>query len=165
VTVASDHQYISSSSSFMADANSMSSCGSRSHPWRLEVTAGQRILISLLDFTSGTTTQSRDLGETCRHNYGYIVDKSSRKNVSICPVMTSEDGAKPLREREVYTSGASSLNVVLLAKANTDNYNFLIKLQGNFIHLRMKCVMLTISFSTARSPLRWRSKLFQWHVH
>ena len=145
VTVTTEQHYISSSSSLNADVSSISSCGSRSHPWQLEATAGQRIQISLLDFTSTATTPlrdhtpSRDHHETCRQHYGYIMEKSSRKNISICSTTGAEGGAKPQREREVYTSETSSLDVVSIAEANTENFNFLIKLQGILlIFIRLK---------------------------
>jgi len=48
VSVTTEAQFISSSSSTSSDVNIISSCGSKSHPWRLEAAAGQRINISRL---------------------------------------------------------------------------------------------------------------------
>jgi hypothetical protein len=128
VTVTSDQQYVSSSS-FIADADSASGCGSRSHPWRLQAPPGQRINISLLDF-SGSVSLPQDRDVACRQ-YGYIVDKSNKKNVSLCGV-NSPDGDKLQREIEVFTSFSNSLEIVLVT-GRSENYNFLVRLNGTFI--------------------------------
>lgn len=125
MTVTSEHQYISSSS-LSADANAASSCGSRSHPWRLQAPVGQRINISLLDFT-GSTAVSADREFSCRQ-YGYVIDKASKKNVSICAV-AAVDGMTLTRENAVYVSDTNIMDVVLLTATNL-NYNFLLKLHG-----------------------------------
>jgi len=129
VSVTSDQQFISSSSSF-SDINSMSSCGSRSHPWHLEAPPGQRINVSLLDFT-GTVSSSGDRDVTCRQ-YGFVVEKSSRKNVSICSTSSVHDEEQQ-RERAVYMSDSNKVDIVLSSgAANSDNsYNFLIRTNGN----------------------------------
>ena len=102
----------------------MSICGSKSHPWRLEAPVGQRINISLLDFTG--TPRDRDV--TCRQ-YGYVVEKSNKKNVSICAAATV-GGVNLQRESAVYTSDTNSVDIVLVTGTNADNYNFLVKLNG-----------------------------------
>ena len=129
VSVSSDQQFISSSSLF-SDINSMSSCGSRSHPWHLEAPPGQRINVSLLDFT-GLVSASVGRDTTCRQ-YGFVLEKSSRKNISICST-TSMDDERPQRERAVYTSDTNKVDIVLSgAVANSDNsYNFLVRTSGN----------------------------------
>lgn len=125
VTVTSDHQYISSSS-IIADTSAAFSCGSRSHPWRLQAPVGQRINISLLDF-AGSTAVSADRDIPCRQ-YGYVMDRASKKNASICAVIVA-DGRTSSRENAVYTSKSNSVGVVLQTATNSNN-NFLIKLHG-----------------------------------
>lgn len=126
VMVTSDQQYISSLS-LIADTSSTSGCGSKSHPWRLQVPAGQRINISILDF-SGSVGLPVDRDVTCRQ-YGYIVDKSNKKNVSICGVSTP-NGDKLQREDAVYTSLTNNVDIVLVT-GGAENYNFLLKLNGS----------------------------------
>ena len=131
VSVTSDQQFISSSSS-LPDLNSATSCGSRSHPWRLEAPAGQRINVSFLDFAASVPSDS-DRDVTCRQ-YGYVVEKSNKKNVSICVAMemggTAVLGVRQQRERAVYTSEANKLDIVLLSGTGLENNNFLVKLNG-----------------------------------
>ena len=97
----------------------------------LEAPAGQRIEISLLDFTKGRSVEGQDLTPTQTNcvQYGYIVEKSARKNVSIC----GGDGSK--RQRTVYTSTTNVLEIVLIRRINRTehdqvNCNYLLKLEG-----------------------------------
>ena len=110
VSVTTEAQFMSSSS----DVNSVSSCGSKSHPWRLEAAAGQRINISLLDFTD---RRPRDR-VTCRQ-YGYVLEKLNKRNVSVC-------GAE-LRTSHVYISDAN--NVEIVQTLNRER-SFLIRVEG-----------------------------------
>jgi len=112
-------------------------CGTKTQPWMLEAPAGQRINISLLDFTAaaaGTSqhltrstsriiTSSSSSSGSCvdeNHQYGYIIDKSSvnKKNVSVCH-------ARSNRQTNVYLSSSNTLQLVL-----TNKENFLIKVEG-----------------------------------
>jgi len=116
-------------------------CGTKTQPWMLEAPAGQRINISLLDFTAAarptsqhltrsslhliTTSSSSSRSGSCvdeRHQYGYIIDKSSvnNKNVSVCRAQSN-------RQSHVYLSTASALQIVL---SNDESVNFLLKVQG-----------------------------------
>ena len=120
VSVTTEAQFISSSS----DVNSVSSCGSKSHPWRLEAAAGQRINISLLDFTAVSTSRDR---VTCRQ-YGYVLDKLNKRNVSVCA-----GGAAQRRQSHVYLSHANNLHIILtLSRTETQDVqqNFLIRMEG-----------------------------------
>ena len=85
-------------------AQSNIGCGTKTQPWMLDAPAGQRINISLLDFTAAArltsqhltrstshiiTTSSSSSSGSCvdeNHQYGYIIDKLSvnNKNVSVC---------------------------------------------------------------------------------
>ena len=99
-------------------------CGSRSHPWLLEAQTGQQVNISLLDFSAGRT-QLTDTRDDCSpaHSvqYGYIVDKTNKNNVSIC----STDHQH--RHKHLYMSRGSFVEIVLTAHNAS---NFLVAFQG-----------------------------------
>ena len=126
VTVSSNPLHITSATSAF-----QLGCGTNTQPWALEAPAGQRIEVSLLDFTKGRSVEGQDL-TSIRTNcvqYGYIVEKSARQNVSIC----GGDGSK--RQRTVYTSTTNVLEIVLSRRTNETehdqvNFNYLLKLQG-----------------------------------
>ena len=121
-------------------------CGTKTQPWMLEAPAGQRINISLLDFTAAarlasqhltrstshviTTTTSSSSSGSCvdeKHQYGYIIDKSSvnKKNVSVCH-------ARSNRQTHVYLSTANTARLVL---TNNASANFLLRVAGNTVGL------------------------------
>jgi len=54
-------------------------CGTKSQPWVIEAQTGQTINFRLLEFGSGKI----QLQKSCQE-YGTLLEKSSRKNVSIC---------------------------------------------------------------------------------
>ena len=124
VSVTTEVQFMSSSS----DVNSVSSCGSKSHPWRLEAAAGQRMNISLLDFTD---RRPRDR-VTCRQ-YGYVLEKLNKRNVSVC-------GAE-LRQSHVYISDANNVEIVLTQTGDNQKLTFLIRSQGVYTYL---CIVAVI---------------------
>jgi len=116
-------------------------CGTKTQPWMLEVLAGQLINISLLDFTAAarltsqhltrstshviTTSSSSSSSGSCvdeKHQYGYIIDKSSvnKKNVSVCH-------ARSNGQTHVYLSTANTAQLVL---TNNASDNFLLKVEG-----------------------------------
>jgi len=117
-------------------------CGTKTQPWMLEAPAGQRINISLLDFTAVArltsqhltrstshiiTSSSSSSSGSCvdeNHQYGYIIDKSSvnKKNVSVCH-------ARSNRQTHVYLSTSNVLQIVL---TNDQSANFLLKIKGTF---------------------------------
>ena len=126
VTVSSIPLHITS-----ATSASQLGCGTNTQPWIFEAPAGQRIEVSLLDFTKGRTVEGQDLTSTHTNciQYGYILEKSAKKNVSIC----GGDGSK--RQRTVYTSTTNVLEIVLSRRTNRTehdqvNVNYLLKLQG-----------------------------------
>jgi hypothetical protein len=135
VPVTNEPQFISSSST-LSDGGSVQSgttgCGSKEHPWRLEAPLGQRINVSLLDFAS---TSSRDqlqdsgLTQPCRQ-YGYIVDKTAKKNVSICASTTHNNEAKLERNSQLYASDKNVVDVVLVSGHSGNNNNHLIRING-----------------------------------
>ena len=115
-------------------------CGTKTQPWMLEVPAGQRINISLLDFTAAARLTSYDTRSTShvitssssssrgscvdeKHQYGYIIDKSSvnKKNVSVCH-------ARSNRQTHVFLSTANTLQLFVAKK-----YNYMIKIKGFYL--------------------------------
>lgn len=144
VPVANSQQHISNSASF-SDLSTMSACGTRSHPWRLEAPVGQRINISLLDFTdSSSSISNRDV--TCHHQYGYIIEKSIKKNESICASVLT----KPQRHVVVYTSTTNYVEIVLTSSATTsESDNFLLRFNGDSSFSTftfIKCFSMVLDF-------------------
>lgn len=81
-------------------------CGTESQPWLLEAPAGQRLRISLLDFTASIgDNMGRQTKESCA-NYGVIIDKSAKSNISIC-------GGGGIRDKEVYVSRGNEISLIL----------------------------------------------------
>ena len=129
-------------------------CGTKTQPWMLEAPAGQRINISLLDFTAAaarqtsqhltrstsrvfTTSSSSSSGSCVDENqqYGYIIDKSSvNKNVFVCH-------ARSNRQTHLYVSTSNTLQLVL---AKDQNVNFLLKVQGMFSFNIIQCTAFVI---------------------
>ena len=143
VSVTSSPLHITAAAAAGVDSWSTQSnigCGTKTQPWMLEVLAGQRINISLLDFTAAArltsqhltrstshviTSSSSSSSGSCvdeKHQYGYIIDKSSvnKKNVSVCH-------ARSTRQTHVYLSTANTAQLVL---TNNASDNFLLKVLG-----------------------------------
>jgi len=141
VSVTSSPLHIAAAAAAGVDSLSTQSnigCGTKIQPWMLEAPAGQRINISLLDFTAAArlasqhltrstshviTSSSSSSSGSCvdeKHQYGYIIDKSSvnKKNVSVCQ-------ARSNRQTHVYMSTANAAQLFLTTKEN-----YLIKVEG-----------------------------------
>jgi len=93
------------------------SCGSKSHPWRLEAAAGQRINISLLDFTADDRPRDR---VTCTRQYGYVLE--NKRNVSVC--------AGRQRQSHLLVSQSNTVHIV---QTPDSEHSFLIKVEGRCI--------------------------------
>lgn len=95
-------------------------CGTQFHPWTVEAPAGQKIRISLLDFSISHSSQF------CS-SYGVIRDKSRRHNVSIC-------GGDGQREKEAHISTGDGVEIYLnqedQKKSNGSGKQFILKLEG-----------------------------------
>jgi len=122
VSVTSEAQFMSSSSSSQVNSVSVS-CGSKSHPWRLEAAAGQRINISLLDFTAEDRPRDQ---VTCTRQYGYVLEKWNKRNVSVCAG----------RERQTHLLVSHSNNLQIVQTPNSEQ-SFLIRVEG-----RIRCISL-----------------------
>lgn len=124
-------------------------CGTKTQPWLLEAPAGQRINISLLDFTptatsiSGSVPDSAPVDNTrglytadrscihqhAKYQYGYVIDKSaavaSKKNITICNTPGSH------RLVNVHLSTSNVVELVLHSSHETSNMShFLIRIEG-----------------------------------
>ena len=130
------HQHIRSSSE--SSNRQRVRCGSRSHPWLLEAQTGQQVNISLLDFSGhGQQTQVDTRGlviDECGSGhvqYGYVVDKSSKNNVSVCSTAVQQ------RHKHVYISSGNSVEIFLPQKiitATEDDetpVNYLLAFEGD----------------------------------
>ena len=125
--------HIRSSSENSVSGRQRVRCGSLSHPWLLEAQTGQQINISLLDFSGhGGRTQMETRGlvsDDCSPahvQYGYIVDKTNKNNVSICSTASQQ------RHKHVYQSAGNLVEIVL---RNNDSlafhHNFLLSFVGS----------------------------------
>ena len=129
-------------------------CGSRSHPWLLEAQTGQQVNISLLDFSGhGQRTQldtrglvSDDCGPA-HVQYGYIVDKTNKNNVSICSTAAQQ------RHKHVYQSTGNVVEIVLSHQQpiEDENYspNFLLAFEGRARTVIQKCKLEKLATSAA----------------
>ena len=128
VSVTTEAQFISSSSSSSSSSSdsAVSSCGSKSHPWRLEAAAGQRINISLLDFTAAMSMSAaerpRDRDRVTCRQYGYVLEKWNKRNVSVC--------GEELRQSHVYISHSNNVQIVQNTPPPDTRQSFLIRVQG-----------------------------------
>ena len=107
----------------------------------LEAQTGQQVNISLLDFSGhGRRTQPDTRGlvsDDCSPahvQYGYIVDKTNKNNVSICST-DDQHGHK-----HVYQSAGNLIEIVTnphQTKSENDDtpHNFLLAVEGKFIVL------------------------------
>ena len=102
-------------------------CGSRDRPWLLEAPAGQRINISVLDFTGSSVQRPRTVETAstsgCLRQLGFIEDKSANRNINIC-----SDAAH--RQPTLYVSQTNEVAVVLHTAQQTTG-NFLISVKGS----------------------------------
>ena len=136
------------SSSPTAQSSSGLHCGTKSQPWLLEAPSGQRINISILEFTPSEAStsdtfisesvvsrkQSEGSHSSCvnhRRQYGYVIDKSaaaaSKKNVSICSGIH--------RIANVYLSTSSSVEIVLTTPFRGNHTeNYLIRFEGDILY-------------------------------
>ena len=77
---------------------------------------------------------------SCSTNYGYIVDRVSRRNVSICQDQLIEQHSDPSQMINFYTSHSNHLRIV--TNRNTDR-KFLIRLRGNVANKVIKVIAIT----------------------
>jgi len=83
------------------------SCGTKHQPWVIEAPLGQNVNVSLLDLSHDTTrtAANQQLTRSC-HQYGYIIDRSTNKNISLCALYHE-------RKKLIYKSSSNVIEVVL----------------------------------------------------
>jgi len=124
VTVTSHPLHIIRSSS----ANKLR-CGSTSKPWILEAPVGQQINVSLISFSSEIlNTRNQQRPTNCQQYSGYVLDKSSKQNVSIC-------GNGPQRSEAVLKSSSNVVEVILNSADEKESENE----YGTYL-LRFTCI-------------------------
>ena len=87
------------------------------HPWLIQVSEGQQVRISLLDFAGGSG--QRHGGTPC-DVYGYISESSTGTNQSICGGVTSET--------ELFVSTSTRVQIQMQARGG--GAQFLLKYDG-----------------------------------
>ncbi len=88
----------------LSESVSHGGCGRKSQPWILEAPSGQKINISLFDFTasnSGLNPEGRK--QQCR-SHGLVIEKSGKRNASFC--VTGER-----RQRLLYLSAGNIVHI------------------------------------------------------
>jgi len=126
-------------------------CGSRERPWLLEAPAGQRINISLLDF-SGSRVQRTRTVETasssgCLRQLGFIEDKSANRNIDIC------SDAAAHRQPTLYVSQSNEVAVVLHSRAQHTTGNFLISVKGSLTDSIIALTLLAPTSNTGHDDV------------
>lgn len=115
-------------------------CGGRGHPWQLEAPAGQRIVVSVLDFAATLTTTDHPADRRCRgRTYGFLVDETKKANVSVCEATsadalsgsTQEDAElyPNIRRRAAVTTSSNSVELHFAGNEHLGD-NFLIRVEG-----------------------------------
>ena len=133
VTVTSDQVFLSPVIS--NDGSTDVACGREDRPWQLEAPSGQRINISLLDFSAGSSSSSSSVqrastvetasSSRCVRQFGFIDDKSANRHIDIC----SDDAH---RLQTLYVSQTNEVAIVL-HNTQHNTGNFLISVKGIFI--------------------------------
>jgi len=111
-------------------------CGTISQPWVIEAPIGQQISVNLLDFSSSNTNTNIFGSQQSCQQYGYILEKSGKKNVSIC-------GFDQQRNVDVYKSNSKEIEVILNVANTYDNVNHQPRIIIGFHGMkRMKIVLI-----------------------
>jgi len=79
-------------------------CGTKTQPWVIEAPSGQQIQLTLLDLNYEMQNLASH-SSNC-HQYGYIIDESAKKNVSVC-------GQYNQRTKIIYQSTSHVIKAVL----------------------------------------------------
>lgn len=90
-------------------------------------------LVAILLAEQTNTTQLLSHGALCSTKYGYIMDRNSRRNVSLC-----EDQVKHVKQRTTATSLVlsvyeSTANQILISLNEVAGANFIVRLEGMFL--------------------------------
>ena len=121
VTISKTPAYI------LSESVSPEGCGRKSQPWILEAPSGQKINISLFDFTTSKFGLNTERSQQECRSHGLIVDKSGKRNASLC--VTGES-----RQRLLYLSNGNIVHIVFDASAQQQktgvDVQFMLKVEG-----------------------------------
>ena len=133
VDVDTDQKFLLPSSQNNATSTDALICGSGDRPWQLEAPSGQRINISLLDFSAGSSSSSSSVhrartvetasSSRCVRQFGFIDDKSANRHIDIC----SDDAH---RLQTLYVSHTNEVAIVL-HNTQHNTGNLLISIKGS----------------------------------
>ena len=84
-----------------------------------------QLKLSLIDFS--WTSSTRNPGNQCKMNYGYIYDTTNKRKIPIC------GGGE--RQRHLYESAGNVVHVVLSDEVKKHSYKFLIEFTGILDHI------------------------------
>lgn len=102
-------------------------CGTNVQPWTVEAPVGQKISIRLIEFVASESGKIVEQNRQSCRGYGVIVEKGSKRNVSICG-----DGVH--RENELHLSDGNALDIIFNRqeekKHNAEVTTFMLKLEG-----------------------------------
>jgi len=79
-------------------------CGTRTHPWQIEAPSGQQIQLNLLDLSYGIQDLASERLHSC-HHYGYVIDDSSKNNISSCELQNQ-------RKKIIYQSTSHVIKII-----------------------------------------------------
>ena len=135
----------------LSESVSHGGCGRKSQPWILEAPSGQKINISLFDFTasnSGLNPERRK--QQCR-SHGLVIEKSGKRNASFC--VTGER-----RQRLLYLSAGNIAHIVFDASTQQQmtgiDEQFMLKVEGKQLVLHSyKRSLHYIHFGRRGGPL------------
>ena len=113
--------------------------GSLACPWHIEVQRGQRINITLFDFSTPTADIRPNMYQSkiC-YQYAIITEKASvtTRNERIC--------GGNIRERSVYTSRTNSVEIRIITRKNVETekeFHFMLRYEGECVKLSSLSVM------------------------
>lgn len=115
-------------------------CGTKSQPWILEAPVGQKIRVSLIAFSANSDSDQTGVNtqKSCR-SYGLVVDKTGKRNVTICANDIQ-------REKNLYLTAGNVADLILNSTAVrnvVDGRVVIIKLQGWILfNMLLGCVGL-----------------------
>jgi|SRR6218665_3166673 len=117
----------------LSESVSHRGCGRKSQPWILEAPIGQKINISLFDFTTSNSGRNTERSQQECRNHGLIIDKSGKGNASLCVTGAS-------RQRTLYLSAGNIVHVIFDSSAQQQktgvDVQFMLKVEGKQLVIR-----------------------------
>lgn len=98
-------------------------CGSTESPWTIRVLRGQRINLTLLDFSSGHLSLKGQNPTTPCDLYAVLQEADAVSSTNVC-------GTGKVQSLHVYTSVGNSLKVILKPRKVNSTNNFVFRYDG-----------------------------------